>query len=126
MGINGLFQFIKSKKGYTNRYISIEDMRNSKIIIDLLVFVHKVCYIHPHNKNALINFVKKMIIKFNKYNITPIFIFDGYPKSILKTKTLNKRRQSKYKQKKVINNLKKDLNIKKNEKIQLDIVKKKI
>lgn len=87
MGIVGLNSFVK-KYGKT---VKLEDYTNKTIVIDVSIFLYKNKY-----KATQVQFLRRFdyqINNFERYNITPIYIFDG-PSPIEKKETKEKRREA--------------------------------
>lgn len=104
MGIKTLSSFIQHncKKAY--KEISISELSGKTIAIDVLIYI----YLFKGN-NILYENMFKMCNIFIKYNITPIFIFDGdTPEE--KKKEVEKRYIRKNKEEKKIKEIKKLMN----------------
>jgi 5'-3' exonuclease len=90
MGIKQLNRYImgqcqKSSICKTN----MEILRNKTIVIDTSIYMYKY-----HAQNSLIENFYLMLSIFHKYNITPIFIFDGKP-PVEKYELLKRRKEEK-------------------------------
>ena len=72
MGIKQLNKFLKFKVKDTLKQIHFSELYGKKICIDTMIYIYK--YI---KEGALLENFYKMCIQFRKYNISPIFIFDG-------------------------------------------------
>lgn len=77
MGVHDFNKYLESK-GYKTRTVSMGDLRDKNVAVDVSVFIHKAMSIHNEGKD-IIRFFTLMIERFKLYNITPIFIFDGIP-----------------------------------------------
>jgi hypothetical protein len=67
----------------------MEILRNKTIVIDTSIYMYKY-----HAQNSLIENFYLMLSIFHKYNITPIFIFDGKPPAE-KSELLKRRKEEK-------------------------------
>lgn len=72
MGIKQLNKFLKFKVKDNLKQIHFSELYGKKICIDTMIYIYK--YI---KEGALLENFYKMCIQFRKYNINPIFIFDG-------------------------------------------------
>jgi flap endonuclease-1 len=89
MGIKNLNKILKKKcKNSGIKEINILSLKNSYIGIDTSIFIYK------YHENLILNFVNQ-ILHFLKYEITPIYIFDGKPSK--KDYEMEKRQNNKYK-----------------------------
>jgi len=87
MGISGLSSFVK-KYG---KNISLKELSGSTVAIDTPIFMYKFKYLT--NTDGFITKFKSQVNQFRKYNITPIYVFDGVsPKEKIGTK--EKRRET--------------------------------
>ena len=104
MGIKGLNYFLKlhTKDAITETHLS--KYKNKKIAIDANLYLYKFLY---NGKNHLHGLFFQ-ICKFKKYDIKPIYIFDGIPPDE-KKKTLDERYNHKNKIKNKIKNLQNSL-----------------
>jgi flap endonuclease-1 len=84
MGIKNLTKLLK-ENNINGKNINIKSLEGSFIAIDTSNFI---CKFHYGNHNILDRFIELLIL-FIKYNITPIFIFDG--------KTPNEKKEEKKK-----------------------------
>lgn len=87
MGIVGLNLYLR-KYG---KQVKLEDYSNKTIVIDISIFLYKNKY-----KATQMQFLRRFdyqINNFERYNITPIYIFDG-PAPIEKKQTKDKRKES--------------------------------
>jgi hypothetical protein len=73
MGIKHLNKYL-IEKCKSIKKIHLSEFKNIKIVIDTSIYMYKFM-----SENALLENMQKMIKMFHKYNITPIFIFDGKP-----------------------------------------------
>ena len=85
MGIKCLNKYLNLNIYSGIKHISLGNLKNKTIAIDISIYLYEF---NIDNK-LILNFTK-MIETFKKYNITPIFVFDGPPP----------------KEKKIINNIK--------------------
>lgn len=100
MGIRGLNTFIKKICPECISNNNISDYSGKKFIIDASILMYKFRHISNINESLkhnshLIGFINR-IKYYQKYDITPIFVFDGKPPLEKKT-TLLKRQQNKNK-----------------------------
>jgi len=72
MGIKQLNKFIRFKTKDTLKQIHFSEIYGKKVCVDTMIYIYK--YI---KEGALLENFYKMCIQFRKYNIIPIFIFDG-------------------------------------------------
>jgi flap endonuclease-1 len=87
MGVKLLNTFLKSLQCEGIRKISLTDLAGKKIAVDISIYLYR--YLH---QDALIEKIFQMCSIFRRYNIHPLFIFDGKA-SKLKAATLMKRRE---------------------------------
>jgi flap endonuclease-1 len=73
MGIKFLNKYLMDKCKSIKR-VHLESFRDKKIVIDTSIYIYKFL-----SENALLENMHKMVLMFQKYNITPVFIFDGKP-----------------------------------------------
>lgn len=118
MGVRRLNLLLKQTCSDCIRKIKFADLYGKKIVIDVSVYMYK--YIQ---EGALIDNFYLLIGLFKKYNITPIFIFDGKPpeekKEILISRSNDRRRaEAEYiKTESKLNNLKEQVSLKNQEEI---------
>tara|TARA_B110001450_G_scaffold246781_1_gene261164 strand:+ start:79 stop:984 length:906 start_codon:yes stop_codon:yes gene_type:complete len=91
MGIHLLNRFLRSKNPKGINEISLSHFTGKKIAIDMSIYIYR--YV---SQDALLPNIQKMIHVFQKYNIRPLFVFDG-KKTENKSETLIKRREDKIK-----------------------------
>lgn len=105
MGIKNLNSIIEkySKNGKTRVHLS--NFSNLKIAIDTNIYLYKYLY----GKNNHIDGIFFMVNKFKKFNIIPIFIFDGKP-PVEKTETIKYRKLIKERLKDKISELQDEIN----------------
>lgn len=89
MGIRQLNTFLKQMCKPAIRQISFKDLSNKKIAIDVSIYLYKFL-----QEGSLIDNLYLLIGLFRKYNIVPVFVFDGKPPQE-KHDILEKRRQDK-------------------------------
>lgn len=125
MGIRHLNKFLQKNCINAIKEINLLDLRNKTIVIDISIYLYKFTA-----NNSLIESLFLMISLFRKYNISPLFIFDGKPPTE-KNETLWVRKQIKQNAEKEYKILNEKLltteNIKEKEIIQesMNILKKK-
>ena len=86
---------IKKGNTFINKYgneISLEQLRDNTVIVDLFYILHKFTRINISNPLHYILELINFIVKFKSYGITPIFVIDGRP-LLEKTKKLQKSRE---------------------------------
>ena len=71
MGIKGLSNLLKDH----TEIINLSDLSNKTLVIDTSIYMYKFMYMS--NSYEFINKFRFQIKNFKKYNITPIYIFDG-------------------------------------------------
>lgn len=74
MGVRLLHSFINEKCLNSMYKIHLKQLRNKKIAVDISIYMYKF-----KRSNTLIENIFNMCTLFRKYNIHPIFIFDGKP-----------------------------------------------
>lgn len=86
MGIRNLNKYLKKncKKSINNVHLS--ELKNKTIIIDTSIYLYRFI-----TEGSLIENIYQMITILLKYNIEPIFVFDGKP-PIEKNGTINQRK----------------------------------
>ena len=89
MGIRQLNTFLKQMCKSALREISFKELSNKKIAIDISIYLYKFL-----QEGSLIDNLYLLIGLFRKYNIVPVFVFDGKPPEE-KYDILEKRRQDK-------------------------------
>lgn len=87
MGIRLLSKLLKKKCGHKIQTTHLSVLSGKKICIDTSIYLYRY-----KSQNALIEKFYLMCSIFKKYNIIPVFIFDGKP-SELKQNTINERRE---------------------------------
>ena len=78
MGIKYLNKYLLtncSRKSINNT--SLKDLYGKTIVVDTFIYLYK--YMADGGGELLPKNIEKLILTFKKYNITPIFIFDGKP-----------------------------------------------
>lgn len=100
MGIKNLNKFLKDNSKNAFKSITMEDLRGSTIVIDSNIYCNKYSYFG----HMFTSFIKQLTC-FLKYDITPLYLFDGKPDKE-KEYVLKKRRESKNKRDNEINELK--------------------
>jgi len=101
MGIKNLKKIIDKYAPESIQYKSISDYQNKIIGIDFSLMLYKMVYAIRYNgydiknNNKIVTHIHALLLKikgFIKYNIIPVFVFDGTPPKI-KENTLNQRDQ---------------------------------
>ena len=103
MGIKYLNKFIQTHCSDSIKQIHLSDLSNKKIVIDTSIYLYR--YV---SDNTLLENFYLMISVFRKYNIIPLFVFDGKPPQE-KMELLKKRKQNKQLSEASYNNLKQSL-----------------
>jgi flap endonuclease-1 len=85
MGVKMLNKLIRDKCEKSLYNIPLSKLRNKKIAVDVSIYMYRFL-----KKNELISSFYNMCSIFRKYNIHPIFVFDGKP-PIEKNDTIKKR-----------------------------------
>ncbi len=101
MGVKNLMTIIKRYSPNSIKYTTIDNYKNKILGIDANLMIYKMVFAIRRNgydimKNKIkvthIHALLDKLIAFKKYNITPIFVFDGYfPK--IKEDTMQKRKE---------------------------------
>ena len=99
MGIRMLNKFLQNKCSSAIKHITLEELSGKSIAVDTSIYMYK--YI---GENALLENFYLMISFFRKYNIKPIFIFDGKP-PVEKNETIEQRKKIKKNAKEEYNRL---------------------
>ncbi len=103
MGIKNLITIIKKYAPNAIKYTNIKDYKNKTLAIDANLMLYKVVYAIRRNGRDLknngivvthIHGMMQKLVSFHKYNIKPIFVFDGVP-SKLKEDTMKARKKLK-------------------------------
>lgn len=103
MGIKHLNKFFRTECSESIKSISIAELSGKKIAVDISIYMYKY-----ESNEALIENMYLMLATFRKYNIIPIFVFDGKPPTEKKA-LLQKRKEDKKEAEKEYNILKKKL-----------------
>ena len=74
MGVRMLNRYLREYSSDAMKEITVNDLKNKKIAIDIRIFLYKF-----KGEDALLENMCKMIRLFRLYYITPIFVFDGKP-----------------------------------------------
>jgi len=89
MGVRNLNRFLRDKCKYEIKQISLRDLQNKKIVIDTSIYMYKF-----KGDEGLIDGIYQLIMLFQYYNITPVFVFDGEApqekKKLLKLRKIDK------------------------------------
>jgi len=86
--LTSLFKKYNVNNGITE--ITLEKLGGKKIVVDIFIYLYKYL-----KEERLLENIYLMCFIFRKYNITPLFVFDGYDIDINKKKELIKRKQHK-------------------------------
>jgi len=128
MGIKYLNTFVKKVcSNYSYNKVDIEKYQNKKIVIDSSIYLYKFSV-----GNMLIENFYLLISIFLKYNIIPIFVFDGKP-AVEKYDVIQKRKEERLMNKEKYDKLLEFLNdnvlsAKERKKLlnEIEVIKKKI
>lgn len=91
MGIKNLNNFISKHALQSMEEVDISDLSGSTVAIDTSIFLYKFMY----SLKFIDNFIQQ-VFHFRKFNIQPIYVFDGAPPKE-KQETLNNRKEQKEK-----------------------------
>ena len=72
MGIKNLNRYLKDNCNESIKQISLSDLNGKKIAIDISIYLYKY-----ETENVLLENIYLMLSIFRKYQIIPLFIFDG-------------------------------------------------
>ena len=90
MGIKFLNRFIQSQCHTSVKHIHLSELNNKKIVVDTSIYLYRFVA-----DNTLLENFYLMISIFRKYNIIPLFVFDGKPpkekQELLKKRRLDKQ-----------------------------------
>lgn len=95
MGIRKLNTIIKQYSPNSNLYKNIENYNGKRFAIDCSILLYKYVYVTSIENSHLIGFMNRANY-YLRYNITPVFVFDGIPPKE-KEDTINKRQLNKKK-----------------------------
>ena len=85
MGIRGLSKYLKNNVNTGVLKVTLAELSGKKIVIDTSIYMYRF-----NENNEMFENFYSMILMFKRYNITPLFIFDGIaPKE--KNETIKKR-----------------------------------
>lgn len=116
MGIKNLNSYIKKKcTNFSIQTRNLSDYKNKKIVVDASIYLYKYSV-----DNELIENIYTMVTLFRKYNISPVFVFDGKPCED-KQETLNKRKQERICSKQQYSELLKEIELNKELKKKYEI-----
>lgn len=93
MGVKGLSKFLIQ---FCKMETSLEFLKGKRVAIDASIFLYRFKYGTNDNHHVFLNRFVKQINNFKKYDITPIYVFDGIP-PVEKGNTLKKRAEAKEK-----------------------------
>lgn len=89
MGIKYLNRFLKNQANKGIRQISFSSLENKTIVIDTSIYIYKF----SNQFTSLEQGFTSMVSVFQKYNITPIFVFDGKPPDEKKNLLIQRKMQ---------------------------------
>ena len=113
MGVKGLSKLLSE---FCKIEYSLEFMKDSRVAIDTSIFLYRYKYGSNDDTDVFLKKFEAQIKNFERYNITPIYVFDGKP-PIQKAETLKKRNLTREKAKKIADDetdIEKANNIRKN------------
>lgn len=91
MGVKLLTSLFKNyKQNHGIKEITLDKLTGKKIVIDIFIYLYKYL-----KEERLLENIYLMCFIFRKYNITPLFVFDGYDIDINKKDEIIKRKQNK-------------------------------
>ena len=88
MGIQYLNKYLTTNCCNGIRRITLEDLRNKKIAIDISIYMYDY-----KSRGDLIEFIYKMVLELISRDITPVFVFDGKPPPEKKLLLAKRRRE---------------------------------
>ena len=86
MGPRGLNKFLRSQNPTGIDQIHLSELSGKKIVIDVSIYLYRFSV-----NNELFENFYNMLINFKRFNIIPLFVFDGKP-PIEKQETIEQRR----------------------------------
>ena len=104
MGIKYLNRYLRDNCTESIKCINVADLSGKRIAVDISIYLYKY-----EADDCLLENIYLMLSIFRKYNVIPIFIFDGKPPPEKKA-LLQKRREDKEEAQQEYNNLKSQLN----------------
>jgi 5'-3' exonuclease len=103
MGIRYLNKFLRENCAESIRSINMADLSGKRIAVDISIYLYKY-----EAEDTLLESIYLMLAIFQRYNVTPIFIFDGKPPPE-KKELLKKRKEDKQQAEEEYNSLKQKL-----------------
>lgn len=103
MGIRYLNKYLRTNCPNSIKNIHLSNISGKRIAVDISIYLYKF-----ESENALIKNMYQMLCVFRKYNILPVFIFDGKPPPE-KNALLQKRKEDKVEAEEEYNRLKSKL-----------------
>lgn len=95
MGIEGLTKLLKDKAPSSIEEITLEHLRGTRVAVDVSSYLHQYAYNSDNKgKGSYIRGFFEMIVVLAKFDILPIFVFDGKA-SDAKADTISKRQDAK-------------------------------
>lgn len=95
MGIKKLTELLKDKAPTSIEEITLETLRGTKVTVDVSSYLHQYAYNSDNKgKGSYIRGFFEMIVVLAKFDILPIFVFDGKA-SAAKADTISKRHDAK-------------------------------
>lgn len=104
MGIRYLNKYLRNNCHESIRCINMADLSGKRIAVDISIYLYKY-----EADNTLLESIYLMLAIFQKYNVIPIFIFDGKPPDE-KKELLKKRKEDKIQAQQEYERLKNNLN----------------
>lgn len=103
MGIRYLNKYLRTNCPNSIKNIHLSNISGKRVAVDISIYLYKF-----ESENALIKNMYQMLCVFRKYNILPVFIFDGKPPPE-KNALLQKRKEDKVEAEEEYNRLKQSL-----------------
>lgn len=103
MGIRYLNKYLRTNCPNSIKNIHLSNISGKRVAVDISIYLYKF-----ESENALIKNMYQMLCVFRKYNILPVFIFDGKPPPE-KNALLQKRKEDKVEAQEEYNRLKQRL-----------------
>ena len=120
MGVKLLTTFLKTQQtGDGIKKIELESLSGKKIAVDIFIYIYRFL-----KEDKLLENIYLMCFTFRKYNITPLFVFDGFNISDKKRDEILKRKEIKMKAKYEYEKIKKSENIDSDMKEKMNILYK--
>lgn len=119
MGPRGLNKFLRCENPKGINMLNLRELSGKKIVIDVSIYLYRFNI----NDELFENFYN-MLINFKRYNIIPLFVFDGKP-PLEKQETIEQRRQERREAEKKYNEIIETNNIDNYSKYSIEALKRK-